>query len=256
MIGMPPVVTADTAAERARGETSSRVAVDSGYDVVSFDLDGTLIDTAPAIAQAANDTLEAHGMARRSLEEITALIGDGSRQLMLTLLARQYLEQPALAHTVRPDDVLRAFDRQLGATIGSTATPYAGAREALQRLRDAGVRLACVTNKELRHARRVLQATRLDDLFALVVGGDSLPQKKPHPSVLRHVTEVLHCDPQRAAHVGDSRIDVEAARNAGVAAWAVPYGYHGDAPIAEAKPQRIFDSIDQVAGHVLASRSA
>jgi phosphoglycolate phosphatase len=174
---------------------------------------------------------------------------------MLKLLARIYLEQPSLADTVRPEDVLENFDRQLAVTTTGAAAPYAGAREALQRLRDAGVRLACVTNKELRHAQRVLQAAYLDGLFALVVGGDSLPQKKPHASVLRHVVETLHGDTRHAAHVGDSRIDVEAARNAGVAAWAVPYGYPGDTPIAEAKPQRIFDSLGQVAEHVLASRS-
>jgi phosphoglycolate phosphatase len=227
----------------------------SGYEVVSFDLDGTLVDTAGDIAQAANRALEAHGMARRPLAEITDLIGDGSRQLMLKLLARVYLERPSWADTVRPDDVLEAFDRQLAVTTGSAAAPYSGAREALGRLRDAGVRLACVTNKELRHARRVLQSARLDSLFALVIGGDSLPHKKPHPSVLRHVVKALHGDTSRAAHVGDSGTDVEAARNAGVTAWAVPYGYNGGAPIADAKPERIFDSLSQLAEHVLAGRS-
>ena len=142
------------------------------------------------------------------------------------------------------------------ATIGSLARPYPGAREALVLLRNAGVRLACVTNKELRHARRVLQVARLDNLFELVVGGDSLPQKKPHPSVLRYVVETLNGDTRRAAHVGDSGIDVEAARNAGVAAWAVPYGYNAGVPIADANPQRIFPGLMQVAEHVLAGRSS
>jgi phosphoglycolate phosphatase len=227
-----------------------------GYEVVSFDLDGTLVDTADEIAQAANRALESFGMAHRPVAEITGLIGDGSRQLMLKLLARMYLEQPNLADTVRPDDVLHTFDQQLAATPASAAAPYAGAREALLRLRDAGVQLACVTNKELRHAHRVLRAAHLDTLFALVIGGDSLPQKKPHASVLRHVVETLHGDTRHAAHVGDSRIDVEAARNAGVAAWAVPYGYNAGMPIADANPQRIFDSLSDVAEHVLAGRSA
>jgi phosphoglycolate phosphatase len=124
------------------------------------------------------------------------------------------------------------------------------------RLKDAGVRLACVTNKELRHAHKVLRAARLDDLFELVVGGDSLPHKKPHASVLRHVTAALNCDTQRAAHVGDSATDVEAARNAGVAAWAVPYGYNAGVAIAASRPHRIFDALSEVAEHVLAPASA
>ncbi len=112
-----------------------------------------------------------------------------------------------------------------------------------------------MTNKELRHALRVLQAAQLDSLFDLVVGGDSLPQKKPHPSVLRHVVATLNGDTRRAAHVGDSSTDVEAARNAGVAAWAVPYGYNAGVPIDEAEPQRIFAALSQVAEHVLTGRS-
>ncbi len=222
------------------------------YDIVSFDLDGTLVDTAGEIALAANRALGSHGVAPRSTAEITLLIGDGSRQLMLKLLARVYFEQPMLVETAAAEAVLASFEHELAAAIGSAALPYPGVRDALVRLRDAGVRLACVTNKELRHARRVLQASRLDDLFELVIGGDSLPQKKPHASVLRHVVEKLHGDPRRAAHVGDSRIDVEAARNAGVAAWAVPYGYNAGMPIADARPQRIFAGLAQVAEHVLA----
>jgi phosphoglycolate phosphatase len=221
------------------------------YDLISFDLDGTLVDTAAEIADAANRTLEAHGVDARPVAEITGLIGAGTRELMLKLLAHCFLERPVLAETVRPEAVLASFDAHYAITTGSSAVPYRGCREALAQLQRAGVRLACVTNKEMRHARRVLQLTRLESHFSLVIGGDSLPEKKPHPSVLRHAASVLGVCASRAAHVGDSAIDVMAARNAGFAAWAVPYGYNGGVPIAQAHPDRLFESLTQVADHVL-----
>jgi phosphoglycolate phosphatase len=225
------------------------------FDLVSFDLDGTLVDTASEIAEAANRALESHGMERRPVTEITHLIGAGTRELMLRLLARRFLEQPSLAARVRPEAVLASMDRHYAITTGGSAVPYGGCREALERLRSAGVRLACVTNKELRHARRVLKATRLNGFFDLVVGGDTLAHKKPHASVLRHAADSLGACTTRMAHVGDSAIDVEAARNAGVGAWAVPYGYNGGVPVADSKPDRLFQSLSQVADHVAAAAS-
>ena len=221
------------------------------YELISFDLDGTLVDTASEIADAANLALDSHGIERRPLAEITLLIGAGTRELMLKLLARCFLEQPALAARVRPDDVLASMDQHYAITTGTSAVPYAGCHEALADLRAVGVRLACVTNKEARHARRLLEASRLQGYFDLVVGGDTLIEKKPHASVLRHVAHQLGVATARVAHVGDSSIDVQAARNAGVAAWAVPYGYNAGVPVAQAQPDRLFDSLPQVADHVL-----
>lgn len=221
------------------------------FDLISFDLDGTLVDTAGEIAEAANRALADHGIARRPVPEIAQLIGAGTRELMLNLLARALREEPALAGRVHPDQVLASLDVHYAATTGTMAEPYAGAHELLARLKSAGVRLACTTNKEVRHARRLLDMQRMSPWFDLVIGGDSLAVKKPDAGVLRHVMAALGGQARRTAHLGDSHTDVLAARNAGVAAWAVPYGYNAGQPIEASRPDRLFASLDQVAAHVL-----
>ncbi len=105
------------------------------YQLISFDLDGTLVDTATEIAEAANLALEAHGLARRPVDEITLLIGAGTRELMLRLLARIFLETPALAERVQTDAVLASLDQFYAQTTGTSARVYDGCREALARLR-------------------------------------------------------------------------------------------------------------------------
>jgi phosphoglycolate phosphatase len=102
----------------------------------------------------------------------------------------------------------------------------------------------------------VLQATGLEGYFELMIGGDTLPEKKPHPSVLQHVAAQLGSSTAHMGHVGDSSIDVAAARQAGTAAWAVPYGYNAGVPIAEAGPELIFDNLADLASHVLAGHSS
>jgi len=226
------------------------------YSILSFDLDGTLVDTAAEIAAAANATLAEFEVPQRPLAQITALIGHGTRELMLKLLEQTLIERPLRAAQLPVTEVLARFAHHYAATAGSSASAYPGCRETLTQLRAGGVRLACVTNKEERFAARVLQSTGLDDCFELLVGGDSLAHKKPHPGVLAHVLARLGGGPTEAAHVGDSRIDVETARAAGVAAWAVPWGYNGGEPIASAGPQRIFQSLPEIAAFVLTANRA
>lgn len=226
------------------------------HDILSFDLDGTLVDTAAEIAEAANRALVDHGFARRPPEDIGLLIGAGLHTLMRRLLAQVQQEDGASGHVVSIDAVLASVDRHYAQTAGTTARPYPGCEAALLALKAAGVRLACVTNKESFHARRVLEATGLAGHFELLIGGDTLPEKKPHPSVLRHVAQALGGTPQTMAHVGDSRVDVEAARAAGVAAWVVPYGYNAGEPIVLAGPDLVFDHLTDVADHVLSSAGA
>lgn len=219
--------------------------------LLTFDLDGTLVDTAGAITAAVNQTMAHFGLPERDETEVRHLIGDGSRALMLQLLAHLCLQQPSVADRLDAEAVLQHFESRLQVTLTTLARPYPDVAAALARLKSHGVLLACVSNKEATLARRVLQATGLEPMFLLLVGGDTLPQKKPHASVLRHVLDTLKCRSDEAAHVGDSVTDVAAARNAGLRAWAVPYGYNQGRPIHEAQPDDVFDSLSQLADRFL-----
>ena len=225
------------------------------YTHLSFDLDGTLVDTAEEIAEAVNRTLAEFGVAARPTEEVTLLIGGGAHELMRRLILQVERDRPAGATPLPIDDVLARLDDHYAETAGTTGRPYADCIDSLRRLRSGGVRLVCLTNKEERFARRVLQQTQLDGYFELLIGGDTLNHKKPHRAVIDHVLQKLGGRPERFAHIGDSRTDVETARNAAVAAWAVPYGYNAGEPIAAAQPDLLFENLAAVASHVITANA-
>ncbi len=221
--------------------------------LISFDLDGTLVDTAGEIAEAVHLAFDDFAVARRPQAEITGLIGQGARALMLKLLARVLLDEPALIERFTADQMLERFEHHYAETAGRSSRPYPGCESMLERLREHGVQLVCVTNKEQRHAERVLRATGLAGYFPLLIGGDTLPVKKPDAGVIGHVLAHYGVPADQAAHVGDSSIDVDSARNAGVRAWVVPHGYNAGVPIAEAGPDRLFSDLPSIADEVCAT---
>lgn len=179
-----------------------------------FDLDGTLIDTAPELAVALNRTLASYGRAPVSGEQVRAWIGDGARALL----------GKALAGPV-PDAVWQAFAAEYLDCCGTGSTLFPGVRAMLERLHAAGIKLAVLTNKEGRFAHKVLAAHDLLAPFDIIVAGDTLAAKKPDPAVVRHALEALLVTADEAALVGDSVTDVRAAHGAGLPAWIVHHGY-------------------------------
>lgn len=224
--------------------------------LITFDLDGTLVDTAGEIAESVHRAFDDAGLARRPLDEITRLIGRGAHALMHRLLERVMAERPGLAGGLDTGHVLERFEHHYGELAGCIARPYPGCEATLERLRAHGVQLACVTNKEQRHAERVLRATGLEGWFPLLIGGDTLPVKKPDAAVMAHVLRHFGVTAAQTAHVGDSAIDVQTARAAGVLAWAVPHGYNAGVPIADAGPDHLFADLPAIADRVCSTTAA
>jgi len=218
-------------------------------ELITFDLDGTLVDSAREIAEAANRTLQDFHLPICSTPTITATIGHGTRELMKDLLT---LAGADVSH-IDLDAVMASFARHYNDTTGTDSQLYPGCLQGLQRLHDAGVQMACVTNKEFLFAERVLALSGLTDFFPLLIGGDSLVDKKPNPLVIDHCLQAFSVNKQAAAHVGDSSIDVETAKRAGVKAWALPYGYNRGQAIEASSPDQIFPDINAIADWVLAN---
>jgi phosphoglycolate phosphatase len=227
------------------------------FELVLFDLDGTLIDTAPEIADAVNALLAGERLPRVDEKLVRDWIGHGTRELLRAALATS-LRTAALAPERAPtlDALMPAFGRHYLAHCGKRSRVFADVEQTLDALRHAGVRTAVVTNKEERYAYAVLDAHRLRDYLDLVICGDTLAAKKPDPLPATHCMHRFRVAPERTLLVGDSEIDVATARAAGIRVWAVPYGYNRGRPIAAAGADRIIDSIAEVARSLEGERAA
>jgi phosphoglycolate phosphatase len=135
--------------------------------------------------------------------------------------------------------IVSVYDAHYQQRCGTRSQLYPQVRETLTALRARGVKTAVVTNKEGRYTATVLNAHQLMPLLDCVVSGDTLPTKKPNPAGIAHCLEQLGVPVARALFVGDSSIDVAAARSAGMAVWALPYGYNMGQPIEACAPDRV-----------------
>lgn len=213
-------------------------------DLAMFDLDGTLVATAGEIEDAVNDTLSHFGLPTATPEQVAHWIGHGTRELLIQALA--WAGQTSVA-VVRNSTslvlVASKFDRHYQRRCGTRSELYPRVRETLHALRQRGVKLAVVTNKEGRHTDAVMKAHGLAPLFDCVISGDTLPTKKPDPAGILSCLARFDTAPERALFVGDSSIDVATARNAGVRVWALPYGYNMGEPITACSPDRVIADI-------------
>jgi phosphoglycolate phosphatase len=189
---------------------------------VMIDLDGTLIHTAPEIARAANHMLAALGRPLLPVGHIQGYIGEGAITLIKRCLTGHLMAEPDADLLAKAQSLF--FDAY--AQVVTESKPYPKVTEALQALKDAGMQLACITNKPAVFSEPLLKKSDLAQYFDLVVSGDTLQKKKPAPDQIFYICGKFDISVQEAVLVGDSKIDIEAARNAGCYIFTVPYGYN------------------------------
>jgi len=222
------------------------------YRAVLFDLDGTLLDTVPDIACAANRMLAELGRAALPDSLIATFVGRGIQKLVERTLSASFNGNV-------PSDGLKQgqeiFERCYAEESGRRSVFYPGVLAGLERLAGAGMPMAVVTNKAARFTHDLLARVDLTRYFSAVVSGDTLPVKKPDPAPVLHACAQLGVAPDGALFIGDSRHDVAAGHAAGCAVWCVPYGYNEGALVDSLQCDRLVPDLDVAAGWILGERS-
>ena len=221
-------------------------------DAAIVDLDGTMVDTIGDFAEAITRMLADLQLPSLPAQEVEHMVGKGTEHLLRSVLAF-VLAQSGHPEAGRTDAVEALFPAALAryehhyiAINGEYSTVYAGVKEGLQALKDAGLQLACVTNKPMAFTVPLLAAKGLDGLFVQVFGGDSFPKKKPDPMPLLKTCEALASQPARTLMLGDSSNDAQAARAAGCPVVLVGYGYNHGQPIQTVDADGFVDSLAQL----------
>jgi len=215
--------------------------------LVMFDLDGTLVETAPEICDAVNDTLRHFALAPVAQQQVNDWIGHGTHSLLVQALASsQGITEAAVRASATLAELAAVFKTHYALRCGTRSQPYPDVLDTLERLRLRGAHLAVVTNKESAYTQTVLDAHALTPYFGAIVCGDTFATKKPSPEGVLACLAQFGVAPSEALFVGDSSIDVATARNAGVAVWALPYGYNMGQPIASSAPDRLIATIAEI----------
>jgi phosphoglycolate phosphatase len=191
----------------------------TGFDRIVFDLDGTLVDSAPDLHAAVNRMLAELGRPPLALKQVEGFIGNGVPKLV-----ERCLDATGGVDGLHADAVIR-FRRHYDAAPAELTRPFADVVETARALRRAGCRLGICTNKPEAPARKLLALLGMDGLFDAVVGGDTLPSQKPDPAPLRRAFDGLGGAARRALYVGDSETDAETATNAGIPFALFTRGY-------------------------------
>src|SRR5215469_6752474 len=208
---------------------------------IAFDLDGTLVDTAPDLISSLNFVLDREGLPPVPLASARNMIGAGARKLI-----ERGLESEGRVMTVKEIDRMTAdFIRYYGENIAVASRPFEGLEAALDHLTATGCRLAVCTNKLEWLSKRLLDQLGLSPRFAAICGADTFGVAKPDPAILQQTVARASGELSSTIMVGDAGTDIGVARRAGVPVIGVSFGYT-DVPIAELKPDRLIDHMQEL----------
>ena len=218
--------------------------------LVMFDLDGTLIDSVPDLAEAVETMLLKLGRPPAGIENVRLWIGNGA-----PMLVRRALAGNMDGSGVDDEQAEQALEIFMQAYDGGHAHTkvYPGVRESLKWLQKQGVEMALITNKPERFVAPLLDELKLGRFFRWIIGGDTLPQKKPDPAALMFVMKMAGATPAQSMFIGDSRNDVLAAKAAGVRCVALSYGYNHGRPIEEESPDLVIGNLQELIAGCLES---
>ena len=215
--------------------------------VALFDLDGTLVDSAPDLAAAVDRTLEQLGRKPAGIEQVRKWVGHGSPILIRRALAGKADWEPARAvDEALFSDALALFFNNYRELNGQHAVVYPGVKACLEALSKRSCPMAVVTNKPEQFVGPLLKQLGLAHYFKLVIGGDTLSTKKPDPAPLLHAMETLHGSRGTTVMIGDSAADVSAAQAAGIPCVVVTYGYNFGHSVQALGADAVVDSLSEL----------
>lgn len=213
--------------------------------VIIFDLDGTLINSAPDLALAVNHMLETLKRDTFTEEIIGTWVGNGAQVLVNRALSG-HRETDKDLDTALSAEALDIFLTFYAKNLCVSTVAYPHVPVTLKILKGMGYRLAIVTNKPFTFVAPILEGLELDSLFELILGGDSLPQKKPDPAPLLYVCDKLSVSVDECVMVGDSKNDILAANACGMQSIGVTYGYNYGEDIGIYEPNIVIDDFGEL----------
>ncbi|MBD3669465.1 MAG: phosphoglycolate phosphatase [Gammaproteobacteria bacterium] len=213
--------------------------------MVLIDVDGTLVDSVPDLAFCVDEMMTQLGLPVRGEDAVRNWVGNGVERLVRRALINQLEGEPedALFEKAYP-----IFLDLYAENTSKRSVLYPGVREGLDYLKSAGYQLGCVTNKASQFTLPLLKDLGVHDEFAIIICGDTLEQKKPHPLPLLHAAEFFGVKPEQSLMLGDSMSDVKAARAAGFQIVCMSYGYNHGADIRDSNPDAVIDSMAELQG--------
>ncbi len=212
---------------------------------IIFDLDGTLIDSVPDLADAINRMLESLGREPFDEATIRGWVGNGAPTLVRRALSGGTQIDGSIDETLF-ERALETFLQAYRNTLCSRTTLFPGAEPMLTHLAKTGYRLSIVTNKPEPFVAPILRHLGIEPYFDLILGAESVAYKKPHPTPLLHVCEQFGTGPDRSLMVGDSKNDILAAKAAGMQSVGVAWGYNYDEPVEAYGPDAVIGNFEEL----------